>query len=99
MSRGGKERSSGQREEAGSGKGKKTIRGIGQETETGAEATKEWSEDGPEVQTYPAVDCRSRSTGYKGRVLPGSGEEGGAGETKPGVEGIAVFMKQMSSTG
>ena len=51
------------------------------------------------MQTYPAVDCRSRSAGYKGRVLPGSGEEGGAGETKQGVEGIAVFMKQMSSIG
>ena len=38
------------------------------------------------------MDCRSRSAGYKGRVLPGSGEEGGAGETKPGVEGMGVHV-------
>ena len=38
--------------------------------------------------TGAALDCKSRSAVYKGRVLPGSGEEGGAGETMPWEESI-----------
>ena len=34
------------------------------------------------------MGCRFRSAVYKGRVLPGSGEEGGTGETKPVVESM-----------